>query len=559
MTASAPRSLDSPAAVGFASIRGALLLAVALWLPMVLLRSAWPVDETRYADVALAMQESGQWWVPVLHQKWYVEKPPLFFWAIAGLARLGLPIERGPMAVSLLASLATIALLPAIGRACGLAASSVRRGALVFVLAPLVAVYAQLGYIDPLLTAAVTAAVACALKRSTLSRERVVARVGFALLEGGLLAAGLLTKGPVVLLFAVGLRIGACFAARGSTIARAPGRFVWLDLLTLGVAVALALAWTAKARAIAGEPYLHDLIFGQLERRIAGTEKKHHQFPGFALLVIVVGGLPWSVLALGALRKPSLGGWRPSPRIAGLLGVGVVPSVLLALLPTQQPHYVLPALPALALLAGERLGERFAGRPRIWARRCVGAVGVWIGASLVAAAGALALCVPVATPLCDDWLLQGVLATAGATVLMVTWLRGRAGAGATAPTASTALTALTAPTVATVAVLLLLPVIASRVDRIIAARDLLAAPAIREATRIVAPTGLRSSLRLATRLPRIEGFERKLPLDLLREDPSLIAIVRADDAVEQKLAGVTVEVARGWFKGRCLVALRAAP
>ncbi len=551
--ASAACAVDPSECAGLASVRGALLLAVALWLPMVLLRDAWPVDETRYADVALAMRESGQWWVPVLHQKWYFEKPPLFFWAIAGLARVGVPIERGPHLVSLLATLATLALLPSIGRACGLSASTVRRGAYVLATAPLVVAYAQLGYIDPLLTVEMTGAVACALQRSTLPRERLLARVAWALLEGVLLAAGLLTKGPVVLLFAIGWRVGACFAARTDAAPKAspaPGAFAWLDLLVLGVAVALALSWVAKARAIAGDNYVHDLIFGQLERRIAGTERKHRRFPGFALLVILVGGLPWSVLALGAMPRLRRGAWRPPPRVAALLGLGVVPSVLIACLPTQQPHYVLPALPALALLAGERLG----GDARPWARRSMKALGGVFGVLLVVAAAVLALRVPLGSSLDptvadamrgDRW-LQVAVALAGALLLSAASRRS-----ADTPAAFPKRTMVGA------AAFLLLPIVARRADRFMAARDLSESPAVLAAKRLVAPTGLRSALRLSTRLPRIEEYDHRKPLALLREDAELIAIVWMRDLAELGLVGTTQEVARGWLQGSPIVALRA--
>ncbi|MBL8843354.1 MAG: phospholipid carrier-dependent glycosyltransferase [Planctomycetes bacterium] len=551
----AARDAD-PAATGSRGVLGgALLLAIALWSPMVLLRSAWPVDETRYADVALAMRESGQWWVPVLHQKWYFEKPPGFFWAIAGLARLGVPIDRGPQFVSLLASLGTLLLLPSIGRSCGLSGTAVRRGAFVLITAPLFAAYAQLGYLDPLLAFELCAAFACAARRTVLPHERRGSRVGLALLEGVLLAAGLLTKGPVVLLFAIGWRIGASVARRDpdAPAAPRPASFAWLDLLVLASAVGLALAWTAKAQSIAGASYVHDLTFGQLERRVAGTERKHHRFPGYALLIALAGMLPWSLLAIGALPRPARAWWRPPPRQAALLGFGLLPTVLIALLPTQQPHYILPALPALALLAGEAL----AAPPRRAASRSIGALAGLLALALLAAAIALPFGVPLGDAVDaealeaierDPLLLGGIVVGAAALVALLVQAARDAGAP---PLRRTLL--------GSIVVLSLMPLVAWRADPIFGARELLDAPPIRAAKRIVAPTGLRCALRLVTGLPLIEEYDGRKPLRLLGEDPALIAILWEDELARFGLVGSGRVVARGHLQGRALVALRGGP
>lgn len=558
------------------SVRAPLLLALLLLVPMVLLRGAWPVDETRYADVAQAMRESGEWWVPQLHQKWYFEKPPGFFWAIAGLAELGVPIERGPLLVSLLAALCTLLLLPSIGRSCGLSAASVRRGGFVLVTAPLFAAYAQLGYIDPLLTFELVATFACAARRTTLPRERRSARVGLALLEGLLLAAGLLTKGPVVLLFAIGWRVGASVARRALPSASgelsaarsngAAGVFARLDLLVLAIAVGVALAWTAKAQATAGELYVDDLIFGQLERRIGGTETKHRRFPGFALLIVLAGLLPWSVLALGALPRPERAWWRPAPRCAALLGFSLLPTLLIALLPTQQPHYVLPALPALALLAGEALA-----RPvRRLALRVVGALGAVLGLALLATTVALLIGVPLGKHVDpqattrferDPALLVG-FALIGGLLSWVSFARRRDGDAKFARIGSAATTvppSLARPLLGSALVLALFPLVAWRADSLFGARELLDAAPIRAAARIVAPTGLRSALRLATGLPLIEEYDGRKPQVLLREDPALIAVVWEDELARFGLEGSERVVARGHLQGRALVALRGGP
>ena len=51
-------------------------------------RDFWNPDEPRYAEVAKEMLLGKGWLVPHLNSEVYIEKPPLFFWAIAGTARL---------------------------------------------------------------------------------------------------------------------------------------------------------------------------------------------------------------------------------------------------------------------------------------------------------------------------------------------------------------------------------------------------------------------------------------------------------------------------------------
>ncbi len=532
--------------------RNPLLLALLLWLPLVVVRDAWPVDETRYAEIALGMEESGEWWVPRFDGAWYAEKPPLFFWAIAAASKAGVPLDRAPMAVSLLASLLTIALLPTIARACGLSDATARRAGYLFATAPLVAIYAQAGYLDPLLTCTITAATACALARTTRPREERGVRVGLALLEGVALAAALLTKGPVALLFAAALRVGAAMAAKDGT-ERVPGRTERLDLVVGAVAVALALAWCFKARAVAGAEYVDALLFGQIERRVAGTETKHHRIAGYALLIVVVGALPWSVLALGALPRLRRSAWRPPPRLAALAGGALLPTTLIALLPTQQPHYVLPAMPLFALLAGELLA-----RPsRRFAVRAAATTGIVVGAALVAAAIALRVGGmaerlvdgEIAAALEGDGALAAVFAATGVALLgVVAWPAGAGGA-------NVGLRAVAGGA----AFFLMLPLLAPRLERFVTAAELLAAPALHDAKRIAAPSALHSSLRLSTRLPRIDDLGRKPWGPRLRADPGRVVVSWEDERAEHGLLDGVEVVARGWVRGRRVVALRAAP
>src|SRR3954467_5136543 len=67
-----------------------LVLAVAflLGLAPVVSHSLWTPDEPTGAGIGRAMAESGDWIVPRLNGKPFLEKPPLYWWALAGSLRL---------------------------------------------------------------------------------------------------------------------------------------------------------------------------------------------------------------------------------------------------------------------------------------------------------------------------------------------------------------------------------------------------------------------------------------------------------------------------------------
>ena len=66
---------------------GPLLLALfaVLYLGALFFRHLWPVDETRYAEVAREMGERGSFLLPVLKGAVYTDKPPLLFWLMLAL------------------------------------------------------------------------------------------------------------------------------------------------------------------------------------------------------------------------------------------------------------------------------------------------------------------------------------------------------------------------------------------------------------------------------------------------------------------------------------------
>ncbi len=80
------------------------------------LRDPWPADEPRFALVARDMVHSGQWLIPIIGGDTYADKPPLFFWMMAGFYAFTGSLRVAFLLPSLLASVASVALVYDLGR-----------------------------------------------------------------------------------------------------------------------------------------------------------------------------------------------------------------------------------------------------------------------------------------------------------------------------------------------------------------------------------------------------------------------------------------------------------
>lgn len=525
-------------------IRGPLFVLAALVLAGLLARDPWPPDETRYADVARAVLSGEGVVVPRLHGAVYGEKPPVFFWLTAALERAGLPLGVGPRAVSGLAALATLALLPAIGRGLGLPRELATRAAWILAASPLFFAYAHVGMLDATSTALVSAAIAAKLARGPGSASTPLRRAGLIVAEGLALGAALLTKGPVLLLFPASLRLGAALARPRSTASADAG-----DAAALALALCVAGAWLVAAAGDAGVDYVRAITIGQAVRRVAG-DAPHLRPPGFLLAVTLAGLLPfvWLGLPLARIRARAraLRGWRPSAAGAALAGWCLVPALALSLLRTQQPHYLLPALPAAALLLAGPIVA-----PERWALRASVGLATLIGVALVAAALLAPALVPdreLARTLAGDAVLRAGAALAGALLLALVFappLRG--------------LAAWRRGVVGSVAVAALGTLAVAKLDPFMSPRALLADPAVAGATALDVPASLRSAVRVLGGPADVELLaEHQVPARLAKE-PGRVALVWERDLPRLGDAAAGLEtVARGYARGRAVVALRAA-
>ena len=367
-------------------------LLLAAWFALLLSALAYQLggypllepDEGRNAEIAREMVATGDYLVPHLDGLPYLDKPVLFFSLDALALKLLGPSELAARLPALLFTLATAALVAwfaarLFGRESAWIAATAAAAA------PLAVAFSRTVIFDSLLTFFVTLGlVACwfAVEARIAGRSAVA----WSALAWVAMALGVLTKGPVAL--AVVLLPGLSYAlwrrAGGALCA------LWMPLrLPLGplLFLALLLPWIwAMSKEV--PEFLHYALVSETWRRMTTDQFERTGPIWYFLPSLLVGALPWSFVALGAGRR--LAGrdaaGRRDPRGVFLLLWLALPFVLFSLSHSKRPQYVLPLLPAVALLvAAAWRGERAEGRPLPGARAGAGA---WIGmgALLVATA-----------------------------------------------------------------------------------------------------------------------------------------------------------------------------
>jgi 4-amino-4-deoxy-L-arabinose transferase-like glycosyltransferase len=341
-------------------------------------------DEGWYAQVCREMIETGDWLVPRYLGRVWLAKPPLTYWLVAGsFSWLGIG-EWQARLVPVLASSLNVVLVASLGAALFGRRAGLLAGVL-FVTAGLPAIVGRMLLTDPVMLLCTLAAVRL---HWSMAQAAGAGRVPHLLAAGYWLFIGLgvLAKGPATLVFA---------GAFGLALLTTPGRRAWLwdrrYWAWLPVAVLVAVPWYAYIYRQAGGTFIRQFLGYEIVERLAGTPHGHGGPPGYYLLLSLAGLLPWTPLVPGALviafhRRRENHPWRP------LLVWMAVPWLILELIHSKLPHYILPAyVPLLILLAGS-LDESLRIR-RVWAdladdeRR---ALNLWVGvARIIGAAFAL--------------------------------------------------------------------------------------------------------------------------------------------------------------------------
>ena len=354
-------------------------------------------DEPRYTEVAREMLARGELITPTLGGLPWFEKPPLLYWLIMASYRVFGVSEYAARFGAAVCALLTGAAVFWIGRQVETSekklhsALAERReanngfrfwSALIFLSSGGAIVFARGASFDIVVTMTITLALAfffaSEIDRESGSKNRTVLLAGFYSLIG----LSLLAKGLVGIVVPFGV-IGFYFIFRRQRPAR---QFLLSLLWGLPLATGLAAVWYGPMIARHGWIFIDQFIVQHHFARFV-TAKYHHPQPFyFYFTILPLLALPWTIFFLSALVGARRWNWRGRSsrdrlRVFSVAWI-VVPVVFFSLSKSKLPAYILPVLPAVALLTGDRLSELLRRANGRLAMRVTGALAI-----LVALAG----------------------------------------------------------------------------------------------------------------------------------------------------------------------------
>jgi len=344
-----------------ALVAAALVVMVSLFANLGAIGLVGP-DEPRYAWIARAIAETGDWVTPRLWGAPWFEKPILYYWAAAIGFWMHLPAEWAARLPSAFASLTAAV---AIGRFAWrhyagdeeLSASPALLAPVIFATSVAVIGFSRAATPDMLFSAAITLAMVCAasvLRRAGALRTPGAARTQIQnhdllilTLWGAFLGAGVLAKGPAAVILAGGA-VGIWALATSQW--RAAIRLA--HPLAIAAFCAVALPWYAVC-ARRNPDFLHVFIFQHNFERYLTPLFQHQQPFWFFGPITILALLPWSAFLIAAAQEAMRlwreKSWTNSPGFF-VACWAVFPIVFFSFSQSKLPSYILPAVPALALV-----------------------------------------------------------------------------------------------------------------------------------------------------------------------------------------------------------------
>jgi 4-amino-4-deoxy-L-arabinose transferase-like glycosyltransferase len=304
-------------------------------------------DEPRYAQVAREMLQRHDWVTPTLGGQPWLEKPPLYYWqAMLAYSAFGVSDGAARLPSAFDATLLVVAIYFFLRR--------FRRGfevdgALIAASCAGMIGYARAASTDmPLAVAFGIAMLGWWAWRESGRKFYLAGFYAF-------IALGMLAKGPVAPFLAGLVIICHALAAREpKTILKT----LWLPGMILFCAI--ALPWYVAVQ-IRNPQFLREFI---LEHNLGRFSRNlyHHTEPfWYYLPVVALAILPWTVFAVGAFVQSARRWWdrRSVAELTaetetrfGIFGCCwlIVPVIFFSFSESKLPGYILPAIPAAALL-----------------------------------------------------------------------------------------------------------------------------------------------------------------------------------------------------------------
>ena len=346
----------------------AVLLAVALisFVPGLFAMPPVDRDEARFAQATKQMLESGDYIDIRFQDDVRYKKPIGIYWLQAAVVKAGdalgkrnalttIGLNRIP---SLIGAVGAVLLTYWTALAFVSRRAAVLAG-LMMASSILLGVEARLAKTDAMLLATIVAAMG-ALGRAYLGERRI--KPGFAgwiwpALFWTSLAFGMLLKGPLILLF-IGLTIVTLGildrSLRWLLVLRPLAGIIWLAVLVC--------PWFITIMSRSGDAFVAESVGRDLLPKIFSCQEGHSACPGFYFIVFWVTF--WPAATLAGAAAPAVWASRHEKGARFLLAWIVPAWILLELVMTKLPHYVLPLYPAIAILIAGVIDSHMLARAR---------------------------------------------------------------------------------------------------------------------------------------------------------------------------------------------------
>ncbi|MCC7408981.1 MAG: glycosyltransferase family 39 protein [Phycisphaeraceae bacterium] len=316
----------------------------------------WDRDEPRFARAAVEMVRTGDYLVPRFNGQLRPDKPAMIYWLMSVPVRV---LGATEVAVRLPSALAT-GIAAFLTFLIGRRLYNPRVGLWAMLILPSSLLMLYMGgaaTADAVLLAWITASIGCFVLAVT-GEARWWHWVLLTLTMGG----AQLTKGPVglavpLLTILAALLLGRARDGRGAVVSLGRAGGWWLSLAVL-LSVGIFAAWGMPADLATGGQFARLALGKHVLQRMIQPMEGHGgsnvliylaTLPVY-LIVILVGFFPWIGMLLSSPLFKREGQTAGQQRARVILLAWIVPAlVLMSLVVTKLPHYILPVFPALAV------------------------------------------------------------------------------------------------------------------------------------------------------------------------------------------------------------------
>lgn len=334
------------------------LLGAVLFIPGLGAVPLFDWDEANFAAIAYNMLHTGDYLQPRVAFTIFTEKPPLFFWLQAAMMQLYGQGEFAARLPNALFGILTLILLYRIGLR--------HAGPLMawwwpflYLCSTLPFLYFKSGIIDPVFNFFILLQFYALHEAAWCQRSGSYRRAYTLAIAAGIVAGlAMLTKGPAVLILT------------GMTVALLMGlnRFRWVlnpgqIALYILSSVVVASTWALADMWLHGPQFMSEFFYRQVAL-FTTPDAGHGGFPGYHVVVLLIGCFPASVLALW--------GWRtkhPHPKQAQfhrwMLILLIVVVVLFSIVQSKIVHYSSLAYFPLTFLGATWLAGNYTNKRKL--------------------------------------------------------------------------------------------------------------------------------------------------------------------------------------------------